>query len=194
MDIRRATPDDAVALATVHIDSWRIAYRGLVPDSYLDGLSYERRAQRFRDSLAQDAVSPEETYLAEQNGELLGFLTLGGSRDEDVDRKTTGEIWGIYLGPGHWRKGIGTLFCRYGESILEGRGYQSVVLWVFAGNDQARRFYEAMGYGPDGGTRTLNLGTPLEAVRYRKGLKEAEPCTPADCVQPLASRSSVHNG
>jgi len=194
MEIRRATPDDAVALAKVHIDSWRTAYRGLVPDSHLDGLNYERRAQRFRESLAQNAQNPEETYLAERNREVLGFLTLGGCRDADVDQKTTGEIWGIYLAPGNWRMGIGTLLCRYGERILEGRGYQSARLWVFAGNGQARRFYEAMGFKPDGGTKTLNPGAPLEAVRYRKELREAEPCTPADCVQPPTSRSSVHTG
>jgi ribosomal protein S18 acetylase RimI-like enzyme len=171
MEIRRATPDDAVALAKVHIDSWRFAYRRLVPDSHLDGLNYERRAQRFRESLAQNA---EESYLAEQKREVLGFLTIGACRDADVDQKTTGEIWGIYLAPGHWRKGIGTLLCRYGERILRERGYQSARLWVFAGNGQARRFYEAMGFKADGTSRTLNPGAPLEAVRYRKEVGDAE--------------------
>ena len=45
-------------------------------------------------------------------------------------------------------------------------------LWVFAGNEQARRFYEAMGYSPDGASRMLVPGPPLEAVRYRKGLPD----------------------
>ena len=177
MSIRRATPDDAAALARVHIDSWRSAYRGLVPDSHLEGLDYERRAQRFRESLAQNA---EETYLAEQDGEVLGFLTLGGCRDTDVDQKTTGEIWGIYLAPGHWRKGIGTVLCRYGERILGARGYRSAILWVFAGNEQARRFYEAMGYRADGATKMLTPGAPLEAVRYRRELGDAEEPLSAD--------------
>jgi ribosomal protein S18 acetylase RimI-like enzyme len=177
MEIRRATPEDAIALAEVHIDSWRSAYRGLVPDSHLDSLDYERRAQRFRESLAQNA---EESYIAEQEGEVLGFLTLGVCRDTDVDQEKTGEIWGIYLAPEHWRKGIGTLLCRYGERILKARDYRIATLWVFAGNDQARRFYEAMGFKADGASRTLNPGTPLEAVRYRKELRDDEPGNPAD--------------
>lgn len=176
MEIRRATSDDAAALARVHIDSWRSAYRGLVHDSHLEGLDYERRAQRFRESLARNA---EETYLAEEAGEVLGFLTLGGCRDTDADQKTTGEIWGIYLAPRQWRKGIGTVLCRYAERILTGRGYRSATLWVFAGNDQGRRFYEAMGYRADGATRMLSPGAPLEAFRYRRELGHAEGPAPA---------------
>lgn len=165
MGIRRATPDDAAALAKLHIDAWRAAYRGLVPDAHLDGMDYERRTQRWRAGLAENT---EETYLAEQDAALVGILTLGACRDADVDPETTGEIWGIYLAPGCWRKGLGTLLCRYGESLLQARGYRSAALWVFAGNDRARRFYEAMGYEADGASKVLNLGAPLEAVRYRK--------------------------
>ena len=171
MHIRRATSNDAGALAKVHIDSWRSAYRGLVPDAHLESLDCERRAQRFRESLGGNAG---ETHVAEQDGEVLGFLTLGACRDTDADQKATGEIWGIYLAPAHWRKGIGSLLCRYGEQRLRLRGYVAATLWVFAGNGPARRFYEAMGFKSDGASKTLNPGAPLEAVRYRKELGDAE--------------------
>ena len=171
MNIRRATIDDAAALARLHIDSWRSAYRGLVPDSHLDNLDYDRRAERFRESLAGQL---EETHLVEQDGDMLGFLTLGACRDEDLDQETSGEIWGIYLAPEHWRKGVGGQLCRYGERILESRAYRIATLWVLAGNDQARRFYEAMRYEVDGAAKMLNFSTPLEAVRYRRELKDKE--------------------
>jgi ribosomal protein S18 acetylase RimI-like enzyme len=170
--IRPATPDDALPLSIVHTDSWRSAYRGLVPASILDGLDYDRRAVRFRESLA---ARTEETYLAEGDGEIFGFLTVGPCRDEDVDGEVTGEIWGIYLAPQHWRKGIGTVLCRYGEQLLRSRGYQQAVLWVFAGNAQARRFYEAVGFAADGASKMHDVGASLEVVRYRKGLEGAEP-------------------
>lgn len=165
--IRRATPEDAPALARVQVDSWRVAYRGLVPDSHLDGLDCDRRSQRFRESLA---AGSEETHLAEREGEVLGFLTLGACRDSDVDPQTTGEIWGIYLAPQHWRKGIGRALCQHGEQFLRSRGYTQAALWVFEGNPRARRFYEAMGFEPDGASRVLNPGAPLTAIRYRKPL------------------------
>jgi ribosomal protein S18 acetylase RimI-like enzyme len=171
IEIRPATPDDALPLAILHVDSWRSAYHGFVPTSFLDGLDYDRRAVRFRESLA---AHTEETYVAEAGGEILGFLTVGPCRDEDVNGEVTGEIWGIYLAPQHWRKGIGTALCRYGEQLLRSWGYRQAVLWVFADNDQARRFYEAMGFTADGASKVLNPGAPLEAVRYRTGLDDVE--------------------
>jgi len=170
MLIRRATPEDAEALAGVHVDSWRVAYRGLVPESHLAKLDKDRRAKRFHDDLA---AGIEESYLAEAHGEVLGFLTIGECRDEDLDRRTTGEIWGIYLAPAHWRKGYASALCRYGERLLRSKGYREASLWVFEGNSQARLFYEAMGFAADGASKTLNPGADLEVLRYRKALEGA---------------------
>lgn len=181
MNIRRAVPDDASVLARVHIDSWRSAYRGLVPDDHLASLGYDRRTDRFRESLARGS---EETYLAEQNGAVIGFLTLGACRDSDVDPQTTGEIWGIYVAPQHWRKGCGRLLCRQGERILRSQNYSHAVLWVFEANERARRFYEAMGFEPDGSSKTLHPGAPLKAIRYRKRLKDTQPGDPAEADKP----------
>jgi ribosomal protein S18 acetylase RimI-like enzyme len=176
MNIRRATSSDADALAKVHIDAWRMAYRGLVPDSYLDSLDYARRAERFRESLAADAG---ETYVAEGDQGMLGFLTLGACRDPELTGEPVGEIWGIYLAPRHWRRGIGRLLCRRGEEMLASRHYTHAVLWVFDGNQAARGFYEAMGYATDGASKVLHPGAPLKAIRYRKQLTSAEPSAPA---------------
>jgi ribosomal protein S18 acetylase RimI-like enzyme len=176
MDIRRATSSDADALAKVHIDAWRMAYRGLVPGSYLDSLDYARRAERWRESLAAGAG---ETYVAEGDQGMLGFLTLGACRDPELAGEPVGEIWGIYLAPRHWRRGIGRLLCRRGEEMLASRHYTQAVLWVFDGNQAARGFYEAMGYGTDGASKVLNPGAPLKAIRYRKRLTSAEPSAPA---------------
>jgi GNAT superfamily N-acetyltransferase len=187
ISIRRATTDDAGTIAAIQVGTWRVAYRGLVPDAHLEKMSVERSAKRHREALATGGL---EVYLAEQNGEAAGFVGLGACRDEDLDATTTGEVWGIYLHPSAWRKGIGTQLCRYAEDVLRGRGFTSLVIWVFAGNANARRFYEAMGYSaecvtqpsslgvlpPDvpglqarsRASKILDLGRPLEAIRYRR--------------------------
>jgi len=95
--------DDDPALAKAHVASWQWAYAGIVPESHLQGFTVERAIERFRQSLASDA---EETYVAERDGQVIGFLTLGDCRDPDADKEITGEIWGISLSPEYWRKGI----------------------------------------------------------------------------------------
>ncbi len=171
MQIRRATMDDAQALARVHVDAWRSAYRGLVPDGHLANLSYARSAERFIRSIAEGA---EETYVAEEVGEVVGFLALWTCRDADDPQEATGEICCIYLAPAHWRKGFGTQLCRFAEKTLRAQGASVIVLWVFAGNSNARRFYEAMGYRSDGASKVLEVGAPLEVVRYRKAVGDAK--------------------
>ncbi|MFC1525913.1 GNAT family N-acetyltransferase [Candidatus Latescibacterota bacterium] len=143
-----------------------------MPESHLQSFTVESRIGPFRQSLASGA---EQTYVAECDGQVVGFLTVGDCRDADVDTQTTGEIWGIYLSPDYWRKGIGTSLSRYGEGLLRSRGRAVATLWVLEANDQARRFYEAMGFAPDGVTRQVDLGSPLTAIRYRKDLRTTEP-------------------
>jgi len=167
--IRAARVDDAEALARVHIDSWRAAYKGLVPESYLEKLDYEKRAERFHQFLSQPGT--DDNFLIEFDREIAGFLTVGASRDGDLDQAATGEIWGIYLAQAFWRQGIGTALYRFGEKLLISRGYNQAILWVLEENNQARRFYEAMGFFVDGVERVYDLGAPLKGVRYCKMLE-----------------------
>jgi len=167
MKVRPAVPEDAPALAQLHVDSWRAAYRGLVPDERLAQLDPEKRTEMFRRMAGEQVPG---IFVGEVDGEIVGFLTVGDCRDEDLDCTVTGEIWGIYLAPERWRRGFGRRLCEHGEEFVRSAGHSVCVLWVFAGNAEARRFYEAMGYAVDGASKTLEVGAPLEAVRYRKTL------------------------
>lgn len=167
MNIRRAAVSDAPTLAKVHVDSWQVAYQGIVPASHLERFTYQRREEAFRQALAADL---EETYLIEDGDQAAGILTIGASRDADLDPNEVGEIWGIYLAPAYWRRGIGTTLVREAERILRSRGCKDVILWVLDDNLDARRFYEKMGFSLDGVSKTVELGKPLKAVRYRKPL------------------------
>jgi ribosomal protein S18 acetylase RimI-like enzyme len=167
MNLRRAEAPDAEKCARVHVAAWQAAYRGLVPDDFLAGFTVEKRAAAFQTALENHT---EETYLLEQGDEPVAILTIGPNRDEDLDPARDGELWGIYLSPGWWRRRIGWQLVDEAEHMLGSRGYERVVLWVLEKNLAAQRFYEAMGYNPDGASRTLDLGEPLITVRYVKTL------------------------
>jgi ribosomal protein S18 acetylase RimI-like enzyme len=167
MKLRQATAADVPVLARVHLDSWRPTYRGLVSESFLQTRTCERTEERWREFLAN---STAKTYVVQSRNKTVGVVTLGGARDADVDAPRTGEIWGLYLSPEHWRKGIGRQVIAEAERILRSGGYGVVVLWVLEANEPARRFYETMGFALDGASHELDLGEPVKAVRYRKGL------------------------
>ncbi len=112
--------------------------------------------------------------MIERSEEIVAVLTIGAARDPDLDARRTGEIWGIYISPDHWRRGIGSRLAEEAERMLRSRGYEGAVLWVLEANQRARRFYEAMGFSPDGQSKDIDWGTVLGAVRYAKALRPVE--------------------
>jgi len=46
--VRPAIPGDAPGIGRVHVDARQAAYRGLMPDEYLDGLVPDDREPRYR--------------------------------------------------------------------------------------------------------------------------------------------------
>jgi ribosomal protein S18 acetylase RimI-like enzyme len=174
MLLRMAVPDDAPVIARILVDSWRSAYRGLAPDDHLAKMDYVRGAERFREQITS---GDELIYVAEEAGEIgrmAGFLALGSPRGPELDPTSTGEIYAMYLLPKHWRRGIGRSLCGEADRIFKSRACSQVVLWVFEGNERARKFYEAVGFAADGASKALNLGNILNAVRYRKTISAAD--------------------
>lgn len=167
LNIRLATPDDAPAIARVHIISWRAAYQGILPEERLNGLDYVHVTASFRKSISFGA---EDIYLAEKSGDVVGFLAFSGGHNTDVDQVTVTGICAIYLTPEHWRKGIGRRLYQKCENDLKSVCCNRVTLWIFTDNARARRFYEAMGFTTDGEALVLNMGASVKAVHYRKDI------------------------
>lgn len=163
LTLRDARPEDAAEVAGVHVRSWQAAYRGLLPDGYLDGLRAEDRAARYTFHL----IGPDDpaTTVALEAGVILGFVTTGPARGE---AHTVGEVHAIYLDPSAWGRGLGRALMTHALARLARRGWTEAVLWVLAGNDRAERFYRAGGWRPDGGRREEEVwGVRVDEVRYR---------------------------
>lgn len=141
MLIRPATLDDAQAIAQVHVAAWRTAYRSILPDAYLDGLSVDARRDMWQVTLANDAPG-EFIFVAEVDGKVVGFTSGGSERKHDPD--FTGELYSIYLLDNFRGRGIGSsLFKVVVEQLLE-LGLNSMKVWVLQDNPY-RHFYERHG-------------------------------------------------
>jgi ribosomal protein S18 acetylase RimI-like enzyme len=172
MSIRLATPEDAPGIAEVHVATWQAAYKGHMPDDFLNGLTVEQKVTAWRRALQEP--SPGTTLVWEQQQHILGFCVYGPSRDSDAPADTTGELVAINFHPDYWRRKFGTVMCRHVIDEAELRKWKSLTLWVLKQNAPARCFYEYVGFVADGTEKcdTKLIGAPLHEVRYRMWLKK----------------------
>ncbi len=163
MKIREATIDDAAGLARVHVDTWRTAYAGIVPDEHLAKLSYEQRTQRWREMFA--APYPGRLMLAAENeqGQVVGFAIGGPERESDPVYK--GELYGLYLLKEYQKRGIGRKLVTTIAQFLLKSGFTNMLIWVLAENP-ACDFYEALGGRPVRGKSVVIGGKKLRELGY----------------------------
>jgi hypothetical protein len=95
MLVRSAESDDAIAVARVHVHSWQVAYRTLLPGNYLDQLRPEDRAQKYNFS-SLDPLQPR-TVVAVDAGVIHGFATTAPARE--LDMPGHGELCALYVDP-----------------------------------------------------------------------------------------------
>jgi ribosomal protein S18 acetylase RimI-like enzyme len=169
MTIRRATVADAAAIARVHVDSWRFTYRGLVPQPYLDSLSYADREARWRVGLGRDDAAG---FVAVEARAVVGFAHAGARRSDGLD--SDGELYAIYLLGTHFRRGLGRRLFDAARTELIARGYATLGLWVLRDNS-ACHFYEAIGGVRVATGEHFVGGACLDKVGYLWRLDAAEP-------------------
>jgi ribosomal protein S18 acetylase RimI-like enzyme len=169
--VRLATAADAVAIGTIHVEAWRAAYRGLVPDAILDGFSIAERIARWERGLAaRTHDDPRRTWIVDAVDRVVGFATTGPARDASGPPPPgAGEIEAIYLDPSLVGRGLGRILFAEATRDLHARGFDPLVVWVFEANPRARAFYEAAGFRTDGARHDIDFdGVVVPEIRYRR--------------------------
>ena len=168
MNVRPATAEDADAIGRVQVETWRVAYRGLMPDDVIAGFDLEGRQRLWREGLARVPRPGSATFVAELDGEVVGFASVGRSRDDEAAPE--GELYAIYLHPSRWDRGIGRALLERAEESMRAFGFERAILWVMEGNERGERFYRAAGWECDGRKLELFQGAEVAELRYRKAL------------------------
>ena len=153
VEIRDATPADAHALAAVQVASWRAAYRTLMPDEVLAGLSVPDLEQVWS---ARLTPRPPRTgvVVATDGRQIVGFASAGPPLDPtDRADPTSGDLYTLYLDPDHWGHGLGAPLHAAALDHLVANGFTHAGLWVLDGNQRALRFYLRHGWSDTGRTR-----------------------------------------
>ncbi len=166
--MRPAEVADAAAMGRVHVRAWQAAYRGAMPDDFLDGLDPEARQAGWARLLSFPDAETKTLVVEDDDGAVVGFAHVGPSR-QPADNE--GELYAINLDPDAWGLGLGRQLLAAATDVLAERGHREVILWVLDSNTRARRFYEAAGWLDDSGEQIDNRFGPLiRELRYRRVL------------------------
>ena len=143
MSIRTAQQEDAARLAYVHITAWRETYRGIMPDTTLDNLSFERSTDGWAKRLAALPDRQEAFVACDDGGQVMGFAVAGPKRLPELP--ADGEIFAINLIDKAKRKGHVLRLMHAAALHLTAHNFEAVGLWVLERNLPARAFYERLG-------------------------------------------------
>ena len=163
-NVRQAVPEDCTAIARVHVDSWKTAYRGIVPEDYLARLSYTDREATWSQAIG----NPQNIVLVAGDTKttgntVIGFVSGGANRTKDTIY--AGELYAIYILKEYRGKGIGrnlvlSLVQRFVDCNIN-----SMFVWVLTKNPYAK-FYDKLG-GQQVGSQQIRIGgTSFEEIAY----------------------------
>ena len=173
VSIRTAVPADAAALARLQVDSYRRAYRGLLPDAFLQRFTVEEQQADWRAMLPPVAGEAVLLATAETN-EVLGYVVARLPRPMAPGGE--GEVASLHVRSDSQGGGVGQALFNAACAWLASEGCRSMIVWVLDGNP-ADGFYEHLG-GTPAGRRAIGLGegeVRAEEIAFRWALGPPNP-------------------
>lgn len=167
--VRPAGQADAAGIARVHVETWRSAYAGILPNDYLVGLSDVRHASAWQRTLSEPLRQHGTFVAADRERGIVGFASSGRVRRSPTvageDWSGAGEVYTLYVAPDDQNQGIGRRLLSASFAYLVELGYERAVVWVLASNP-SRFFYTAMSGRQIGVQQEAFAGQTVEEIAY----------------------------
>lgn len=141
LEIRTARVEDAAAIAGINTRGWQVAYAGILDQTYLDGISVEKRTARWKENLEKGDGS--QTYVATTGGQVVGFASVGLSREANFANYI--ELYAIYIEPEFWGKGAGKALFDTVRNYAVAASFDKMFVNVLSDNKLGCSFYERTG-------------------------------------------------
>jgi ribosomal protein S18 acetylase RimI-like enzyme len=139
IEIRRARPADAAAVAGTHDEAWRTAYRGIIPGQELEKLISRRGPVWWESAICKGS----RVALLVFGDKIAGYANYGRNRARSLNYN--GEIYELYLRPEFQGLGFGRRLFTATRRDLVQSGLKSLVVWALSDNEPAVEFYRALG-------------------------------------------------
>lgn len=140
MKISTASKEDIKSVARVYVDAWKTTYNGLVPNDYLESLSYVDAEQKWHNFL-NNKNEPFIYIAMNDTEEIIGFASGKRIDDENFD----GELYSLYLLQECRGLGVGRQLVSAVANHFKEKGITSMMVWVMEQNKSGLGFYERIG-------------------------------------------------
>lgn len=165
--VRPASVQDAAAIREVHAESWRAAYRGLVPDEVIEERIGRKDVEWYRTMIDRPGTPRAGTFVSIADDRVVGFSHFSEATDDDLG-PDFGDIRMFYLLKEFWGQGAARPLLEYTLDDLRVLEFRVAVLSVFRDNPRACRFYESAGFRQDDHEVWRDYGgRELAIIRYR---------------------------
>jgi hypothetical protein len=158
--VRSPLPEDAPGLGHAHWLTWQEAYRGVMPDDYLERQTEDRMTAKWQVRLEMDEPDGIVAVGVSPDGEVLGFASGGPTRDDDAP--VAWELYAVNIVGTAYGVGLGH------DLVAAVTGDRPNHLWVIVDNPRARAFYAKEGYVPDGVEKIHEASGCLEMRMVRR--------------------------
>ena len=160
MSVRYIVEKDAEQVAKVNIEGWQTAYRGIIPDDFLDSLDVESMTDRQKTTISE---RPNDGFVFEaEDGRILGFCQFGELRwIEEFGDKCDCEMYAIYVSLESRGGGVGKALMEAAIAEFRARGKKGMLVNVLEKNTPSVNFYKSLG-----GVEIGNKPFVLKEVAY----------------------------
>ncbi|WP_018353571.1 GNAT family N-acetyltransferase [Longispora albida] len=162
---RPARAGDAGEIARIQLETWRLAYRKLIPREILAGLDAEQMAAQWLAAITEPPTPRHRVLVAVEQSEAgaettVGFAAIGPAEEEDK-AEGAGAFTELLVEPRWGRRGHGSRLLSAAVDLWRTDGYETALAWVFDQAPAPRKFLTSAGWEADGARRSLDMADIL---------------------------------
>jgi GNAT superfamily N-acetyltransferase len=179
VSVREAQPGDVPEIARIQVDTWRTAYRSILPTEVLDAISVEAAMPAWAAAVQEPPSPRHHVLVALEQQSTVGFTAIGPADDleeGDPDPEATAQIGPLLVEPRWGRRGHGSRLLAAAVDHARGDGMRRAVTWIPTADSVSLGFLRSAGWEPDGYARELDTGAgAVRELRLHVSLEEPAP-------------------